>query len=349
MKTTRTRIHRRKILAAGGAIALLAGACGAPSSNAGRPRPVPTDVDPKQDLPDPLPRVAATVNGSPIYTRHVQSIAETGLVDDEHALQHRPAAYRQALSQLIVRELLFQEALQRGIVVDRKIMEAAENEARAGYKSEEEFQKAIASQGLDAELFRVELRVQQTVSALFRQEADRVTEESVTDQEIQAYYAANAGQMVGPERIAVRQILIRIPRDAKPEVRAELRKRADKALREAREKPDGFAAVAARYSDEKLEEGTGREVFGRGAQNAPDREALETVAKAMKEGDVSDVVEGQEAFYIVKLERRIKGDQRPLHEMRDKIRTVVAQQKRGQAIQKLVDGLRARATIESYL
>src|SRR5687768_11942678 len=175
MKSTVTPI-RTRTLAVCGLLVLLAGACGKAPETVGTPRPVPLNVDSQEALPDPLPRLAAIVNGSPIYTRHVQSIAETGLANDSRHLEHRPPAYRQALSQLIVRELLFQEALHRGIVVDRKIIEAAENAARAGYKDEAEWQKAIASQGLDAELFRVELRVQQTVSALFRQEADRISE-----------------------------------------------------------------------------------------------------------------------------------------------------------------------------
>ena len=56
-------------------------------------------------LPDPLPDIAARVNGHPILMRNVVIMAE-GAASAPLPEEQRPVAYRQALKRLIVRELL---------------------------------------------------------------------------------------------------------------------------------------------------------------------------------------------------------------------------------------------------
>src|SRR6185436_431579 len=97
-------------------------ACGGHEAPPAPPPPAAaTSEDLDRPLPDPLPKIAARVNDEAIYTRRIQAISEPALVQGkEPAEKARPAAYRNALSQLVVRELLFQEALRRGLAADTK-------------------------------------------------------------------------------------------------------------------------------------------------------------------------------------------------------------------------------------
>ena len=123
-----------------GAVSL---ACAAPAPEAaagGVPEGLEPDglpiVSGKEPLPDPLPRVAAEVNGQPIFTNNVVLVADVAHGEGESPKEKQAYAYRKALQRLIVRELLFQEALRKGFKADSKGVAAAYDEARLNYKDE---------------------------------------------------------------------------------------------------------------------------------------------------------------------------------------------------------------------
>jgi len=90
-------------------LALTAFAC---SSEKAAPKPaaspapsMPPPVDATTPLPDPLPKIAALVNGQPIKLPYVELIATRLLQQAGNLPKDRPFAYRRAMQQLIVREL----------------------------------------------------------------------------------------------------------------------------------------------------------------------------------------------------------------------------------------------------
>ena len=153
----------------------------------------PFVLDTTTPLKDPLPMVAARVNGHEIPTSQVVAAAETAL--RQGAVKEKILAYRQALNQYVVRELLLEEALRRGLAPDAAAVERAYDDARVAFKDDALWLEELKKQGLTARGFREELRAKQTVSLLLSEEAEKVKEP--TDSELREVYAKLPEQQAG--------------------------------------------------------------------------------------------------------------------------------------------------------
>ena len=143
-----------------------------------------------------------------------------------------------------------------------------------------------------------------------------------TAAQIDAFYNENLQQFSNPEQVHALHILLKTEgKDA-----AAVRKQAETVLKEARGGAD-FAALARKYSEDEGSKGSGGDLnfFGRGSMVKP----FEDAAFALAPGQISDLVQTDYGFHVIKvLEKRAAG-QRPLAEVRDQI----AEQLKGQLAQ----------------
>jgi peptidyl-prolyl cis-trans isomerase SurA len=343
------RIHRD--LRAGTATALAAfitmTACGrrdAPSASTPAATPPSGEARP---LPDPLPEVAARVNGEPVRTHNVKLMGELLIRKRTFKEDQRPEAYRYALEQFIERELLLQEAIAQGLTADQKTMEQAEDKLHASYPDDLSWRQFLAQQGFDPQSFKTELRAQHTVSALLKRMV--ISPSQITDDEVALYYRAHSDELTVAERYKVRHILIRVPPDVNPRRKGEFKTKAETLLVEARTGAD-FAKLAQAHSEDQATAAAGGLIspFGPGELD-PRLSAIESVVATLAPGKISDVVESAAGFHILKLEERLPGGLRPLADVADSIREVLVQERIAAQRAKLVGSLRARAKIETYL
>jgi SurA N-terminal domain len=150
----------------------------------------PTTPPSPSPLPDPLPEVVAKVNDRPVPLRSARIIVQQQLAGRVPGDAERANLYRQAVEQLVARELLYQEAVRRGIQPDGGAVERLRKQVRSEYKTEKQWKEFLASQGLDAKSFVEELRVRSMVELLLRKEAESTAAE-IPEAEARAYYAAN--------------------------------------------------------------------------------------------------------------------------------------------------------------
>jgi predicted transcriptional regulator len=117
----------------------------------------------------------ARLNGQPIHLAQIVPIAKAALerLPLNERDGQRPLMLRQALSQYIERELLFQEAVARGIEADARAVGWAYDQARREHRDEKDWEDFLAQRGMDPRSFRTELRVQKTVDALLDEEVRR--------------------------------------------------------------------------------------------------------------------------------------------------------------------------------
>lgn len=312
----------------------------APAAQA-TPDASPIQIDNKTPLPDPLPMVAARVNTRSIPTSQVVVVAEEQLRSG--ALKDKVFAYRQALNQLVIRELLLEEAVRRGLAAADAAVERAYNEARVAYKDDAEWKDALKKQGFTLEAFREELRAKQTVSRLLSQEAQKMAEPG--EAELRELYEKNATQLAVERRKAA-HILIRVPTGATPQQKLARRARAEEARRRVQAGED-FAAVAKRYSEDTTTKDRGGvlEPFGRGEIMKP----VEEAAFALKPGELSEAVLTEYGYHVVKLLETIPGEPPQFDEVREPLKQQLAQARRQEHLQALVNRLRARARIETFL
>jgi peptidyl-prolyl cis-trans isomerase C len=301
--------------------------------------------DANRPLPQPLPEVAARVNGHAIPLKTVSWMVEVALQSGKVPPGRRSAAYRQTLDQLVMRELITQEARSRKIAPDETVVERDYKQVRAQFKREQEWARFLSSSGFDAASFRTELRTRNLVDTVMRQEAEKLPA-VVSDANAKAFYDQNPTLFDAGERVRASHILLRLPAGAGAESKKAQRERAEAALSRVRQGED-FAAVARVVSEDPGSAPRGGDlgVFGKGQMVPP----FEQAAFALGAGQVSGLVESPFGFHIIKVQERLPADKLPFDPVKGRIKDHLAQTRREQAVDELVRGLKAKAKIETYL
>jgi peptidyl-prolyl cis-trans isomerase C len=294
-------------------------------------------------IPSPLPDVVAEVNGQPITGAFLKAIVESQMQGRVATPEQRAVAYRGVLDNLVTRELLFQEALARKIKPDDRILQQAYDQLRAQSASEEAWKERLAHQGLTPETFRTEIRTQQTLRAFMAGETSKITERDVTDADARAYYDSHTAEFEVGERLDASHILVAVAPKDTPEQREKKRAKAQGLLDRLRKGAD-FAKLAREDSEDpgSAKEGGKLPPFVRGQMVKPFDEA----AFALKPGELSNVVESQFGYHIIKLHKRLPAEHVGFDAVRGKLHEFLVQQKREQAMARLIQQLKEKAKIE---
>jgi hypothetical protein len=176
------------LASAAAALAAVAGCSPAAGTSTAAPSPYPTDeASLSRPLPVPFPDVIARVNGQPVRAEQVMPMAKKDLDDQtaEDIQKGKPRALRRALLRYVDRELLVQEAIARGISADTRRVDWTYDQLRSEHPDDAEWATFLRKQGLDAQRFKTELRLQQTVVALVDSE---LLKTPVTDEEARDVY-----------------------------------------------------------------------------------------------------------------------------------------------------------------
>jgi peptidyl-prolyl cis-trans isomerase D len=122
---------------------------------------------------------------------------------------------------------------------------------------------------------------------------------SVNEEELKSYYEQNVARLSGKEERRASHILINAPKDMSPADKAKAKEKAAALLAQVRKAPDSFADVARKNSQDAGSAPSGGDLdfFARGAMVKPFEEA----AFSMKKGDISELVESDFGFHIIKL------------------------------------------------
>jgi len=147
---------------------------------------------------------------------------------------------------------------------------------------------------------------------------------TVPEDDLRKYYAENASRYTAAEERRARHILIKADKGAAPDVRQKAKARAEALLAEVRKTPAAFADLAKKNSEDpgSAVQGGDLDFFGRGAMVKP----FEDATFAMKPGEVSNVVESDFGFHIIKLEAVRGGEKKPFEAVRASIEDEVRQQ-----------------------
>ena len=151
--------------------------------------------------------------------------------------------------------------------------------------------------------------------------ADAVARQvAVTDAEIADVYNKNPGRFGTPEERSISHILINSPKGAAPAAAAAARQKADAILAEVRKAPNEFAKLAKARSQDTGTAEMGGELgsFQKGAKSELPA-AVDAAMYKLKEGEISDVVQSEFGFHIVKVTAVKPGAQKTLAEAHDAI------------------------------
>lgn len=150
---------------------------------------------------------------------------------------------------------------------------------------------------------------------------------TVTDDEIAAYYEQNKQRFTNPETRSVSHILLLVPEGANEAERTRIREQAQQLVTRAQADPTAFAELAKAESQDV---GTA-EAGGSLGQLTRDTMVpeFERVAFALAEGEVSDVVQTDFGYHIIKADQVSPATVKSLPEVRDQLAEEIRLQKAG--------------------
>ncbi len=287
----------------------------------------------------------ATVNGVEIPLLDLERATKTMIAKSQIPFQAMtPDLSKQfkeaALNQLIGAELLYQEGKKHPVKDLDKQVDAQIEEYKKKIPGKEEFDKALKDAGITMDELRALTAKEVIVSNLVDSELNGKA--NVSDDEAKKFYDENKDKFVTPESIRASHILIGVDQKASAADKKKAREKAESILKELKEGKD-FATLAKKYSTcPSSAQGGDLGYFGKGQMVKP----FEDAAMALKPGEISDVVETQFGYHIIKLTDRKPATTVTFNEAKDKIIAYLKRQKMQKLIGDYVDGLKKHAKIE---
>ncbi|MBI5389781.1 peptidylprolyl isomerase [Candidatus Woesearchaeota archaeon] len=270
--------------------------------------------------------IAAYVNLGVITTAEVDRLYA-------EAVKQNPAITKeQVLNQTIVEMLLLQEAESNGIsMTDDEVEQFLSMYLAQNGMSEQTFEERLAQQNLSKDDFLGYFKRQLVITQLFNATV-LSSIEPATDDEALAYYTNNTDAFTAKEgEIRARHILVKTQEEATA------------ILDELVQGKKTFAELAVEKSLDTGSAARGGDLgfFGKGQMVKP----FEDAAFALQVGQISEPVETQFGFHIIKRE----ADTVSFDEIKDAIKQLVASQKQQETLQAYVSGLVAKADIKRVM
>ncbi len=165
----------------------------------------------------------------------------------------------------------------------------------------------------------------------------------VSEADVRDFYDKNLPtRYTSPERVRASHILIKTQGVTDAEAKAALRKKAEDILKEAKAENADFAALAAKYSEcPSSKDGGDLNYFTRDRMVKPFADA----AFAMQPGQISDIVESDFGYHIIKLTERQEAGVKTFDDVKKSIELELKSKKEQQQIDNILAEYRNKATI----
>jgi peptidyl-prolyl cis-trans isomerase C len=300
-------------------------------------------AEPTKPIPAQLPDVLARVNGEAVnkteFDRAVAALeARNG---GPVPAQQRDRVLREVLGQIVDYKLLIQESRARKIdAVDTEV-DARIKEIQGQFPSEDAFKQMLTARKTTLDQVRSDIRQDITVQKLIENAiGDKV---AVKPEQVTDFYAKNPDQFKQPERVRASHILVTVPKDADAAAKTAARAKAAGILNDVKGGKD-FAALAKQHSQDPGSAQNGGDLgfFQQGQMVGP----FNDVAFKLAPGQVSDLVETEFGFHIIKVAEKQTGRTVPLEEVRPKLEQYLERMNREQQTDAFVNGLKTKGKIE---
>jgi len=291
-------------------------------------------------------RVVAVVNQEIITLSEIEKWKEPllGEIKAGDRLEKREQTHeilRKILDRLVEERLIDQEVKRVGLKLSAKETEGAVDEIkRKNNLNQENFERALALEGLNLESFKKQLEKQILRTRLIGMAVK--VELKGGEKDLRDFYARNADRYRGVETYRPAHILFYIPKEATPQQVQEIRDKCQKILEKIKRGED-FGEMAILYSEDASAKDRGDLGYFKRGELIP---FLEKEALRLKVGEMSGMVRSDFGFHIIKLLDRKSGDPPPFEEMKEKIVTDYYQIEMDKAVKQYLATLRGKSTIE---
>lgn len=298
--------------------------------------------------PDQIPDVVATVDGVAVgkadllarATEAQASLAQRGVPPTPTTRSF----YRAVLDDLIGTRLLVRELESQGKGASAADVEQQFAALRGQFHSDQEFDDMLKSRGFDRERLKRDIGESLAVNHWVQETV--IPAITVSEAEQRQFFSDNQEQMVQPEGVRVRHILVVSAPSDTLEQKAAKRKQAE-ALRAKVAGGADFAAVAKESSQDPGTAPKGGEVgWIRHGQTVP---LFEQAAFALAPGKLSEVVETRFGYHVIEVEEKRSEKKLAFDEVKERIDGVLKQHKLEEAVRARLNELGGKAKIEIRL
>lgn len=235
------------------------------------------------------------------------------------------------LDQLVEEALLVQDAAQLKITVSpeelKKEYGLFSEQLQGQYESKEKMAEELKTFKLtDADL-KAFIERYLLIQGVYKKVTEKI---DVTAQELSKYYDEHKTEFVDEESVKARHILVQTKEEAQ-KILSQLKSGVD------------FPDLAKKSSIDPGSKESGGElpVFARGEMY----EEFETVAFSLEPGKLSGVVQTPAGYHVIKLEQKFPEKQQAFEEVKDQIKEFLLEERRGEAFDKYITDLQAKAKI----
>jgi peptidyl-prolyl cis-trans isomerase C len=290
--------------------------------------------------PEKFPDVVARVNG--------EEVKKSDLLMRAKAIRARTPGvaesqqfYRELLNQMVGAKLLVSESQTQGLGASDAEVDAQFTALKGRFPDEASFTQALGAEGLNAETLKRDMKQNLTIQKLVEKEiAGQI---SITEEAQRKFYQENLDRLQQPERVRVSHILVQVGEGDSAEAKADKRKKADSLLVRIKTGED-FAKLAGESSDDPGSKSKGGELpWVSAGDTVP---AFEKAAFALEPGGLSEVVESDYGFHIIKLHEKKAASTVPFETVKGEITQFLTQREIQERLEQRVEQLRATAKVE---
>jgi peptidyl-prolyl cis-trans isomerase C len=314
-----------------------------PASAAQTPAAQTPPAQSAKPVPAQLPDVVARVNGESVTKAELERAiaAIEARAGAPMPVEQRDRILRTILDQVVSYKLLVQESHTRKVDAPDTEVAARIQEIQGQFPNQASFEQMLTARHTTIEELRSDLRQDLAVQKLI--DAEIAPKIAVKPEQLADYYAKNPDQFKQPERVHASHILIGVPRGADAAAKAQARAKADQVLQDVKAGKD-FATLAKENSQDPGSAPNGGDLgfFQPGQMVGPFNDAAFSLAP----GAVSDIVETEFGFHIIKVAEKEPSRTVPLDEVKPQLEQFLLQRNRQEQTDSFVNGLRTKGMIE---
>jgi peptidyl-prolyl cis-trans isomerase C len=292
-----------------------------------------------------LPDVVAKVNGTDIQKSKLESVYKVIASQAQTANQIKSdkELVDMALNELINAELLKQETNRQKITAPKEAVEKQLEMIKSQFPDVETFEKSISEKGFSVEQLRGNIEDQLALKEMYSKEIE--SKVTISDKMIEDFYNENSQFFKKPGALKASHILVKMDNWEDKAKVEEGRKKIEAILAKVK-KGEDFAKLAKTSSEgPSAPNGGDLGYFSKGQMVKP----FEDAALALKVGEVSDIVQSNFGFHIIKLFDRKDDGVTPLKEASDNIKTYLSNLEGNKLMNEYVGKLRSTAAVEKMI
>jgi parvulin-like peptidyl-prolyl isomerase len=310
----------------------------------GAAKQAPPTASPFQVSDKPVARVNGTVLTDRDLLREMLQIFPYAGQHNGFPKEQEASIRQGALQMIIFEELVYQEAKRRKLTVPAQELNNSEADFKKQFHTAQEYQQYLKTEmGGSEQMVRDKIKRSLLIEELLNSEVQ--DKSVVTLAEVRAYYEKNPAMFKITESYTFQSISIMPPQNPTADQKNEGLKRATEDLAQAKatKSYEEFGLLAEKVSEDDFR-------VNMGDHKAVDKDKLPPqVVKAfqsMKPGQVSDVIQIEQAYTIVRLNAHTPAGKRSFEEVKGSLKTEMQKAKYEKLRSDLDKKLRAQAKVE---